>query len=299
MYLCHFGFNSLPFSLTPDTGFYCDLNCGHEALAMLQTCLNEGEGFISLSGEVGLGKTLLCRRLLANLDKNYVAAYIPSPSFTPAELRSALARELGVKMTQNAEVLQHRLVERLSQLHQQNKKVVLIIDEAQTLSDESLEFVRLLTNIETQTHKLLQVVLFAQPELSRRLKQPHLRQLRQRIIFSYQLRALKSEEVAAYIAYRLNRAGYRRGVLFNPAAVRAIARYSGGVPRVINIICHKALIAAYGAGVEQVTLSHVKAAVKDGDTVMGVSSQCVPLRYLMLGVMMALGLLTFVLRQHG
>jgi MSHA biogenesis protein MshM len=265
MYLYHFGFTELPFTLTPNTNFYLGLQPHHEALAVLLTALKTGEGFIKVIGEVGTGKTLLCRKLLNEIPEHFITAYIPNPYLNPDELRRAVASELGVKqaLRMNVQLLTQRIQERLLVLHQQGHSVVLILDEAQALPEESLEALRLFTNLETETRKLLQVVLFAQPELDVRLNNEHFRQLRQRITFSYQLRAMTGLEVHQYINHRMSVAGYKGASLFEQSLSHKIAHASKGIPRLVNVLCHKMLMLAYGQGQYQLTNQHLKAAIKD------------------------------------
>ena len=217
MYLYHFGLRELPFTLTPNTNFYLGLEPHNEALAVLITALKTGEGFIKVVGEVGTGKTLMCRKLLNEIPEHFVTAYIPNPYLKPDELRRAVAVELGVKQAQrmSVQLLTQRIQTRLLELHSQGHSVVLILDEAQALPAESLEALRLFTNLETETRKLLQVVLFAQPELDERLAETAFRQLKQRITFSYKLRAMTATEVEHYIQHRLQVAGYKGINLFD------------------------------------------------------------------------------------
>jgi MSHA biogenesis protein MshM len=265
MYLEHFKFKELPFTITPNVGFFCNLKGHHEALNTLLFSLRSGEGFIKIIGEVGAGKTLLCRKLLDSLDGNYFTAYIPNPDLNPVELRKALARELGIEPTALQD--QHELLSvinnRLLALHAADKQIVLLIDEAQALPPESLETLRLLTNLETETTKLLQVVLFGQPELDERLNQTNFRQLKQRISFSYYLPLMTREDLDSYLFHRLATAGYTYGTLFTDKARKALYRASNGVPRIVNILCHKALLAAYGRGEDKVTHKIIRVAVKD------------------------------------
>ncbi|TAK74638.1 MAG: AAA family ATPase, partial [Gammaproteobacteria bacterium] len=197
MYQDFFQLEALPFSLTPNPSFFCQLKGHQEALNTLQFCIHSDEGFIKIIGEVGSGKTLLCRKLLENLESEYITAYIPNPDLTPLELRKAFAREIGLDPSLSHD--QHELLtviyQHLISLYAAGKKVILLIDEAQALSDDSLETVRLLTNLETQHSKLLQVVLFGQPELDERLNKPHLRQLKQRITFSYRLPLMNRDDL--------------------------------------------------------------------------------------------------------
>jgi len=265
VYLYHFGLKELPFTLTPNTSFYLGLAPHDEALAVLVTALKTGEGFIKVVGEVGTGKTLLCRKLLNEIPEHFVTAYVPNPYLKPDELRRAVAVELGVKQAQrmSAQLLTQRIQQRLLELHQQGHSVVVILDEAQALPEESLEALRLFTNLETETRKLLQVVLFAQPELDERLATKAFRQLKQRITFSYRLRAMTEQEVRSYIQHRLHVAGYKGADLFTDALYKRIAKVSGGIPRLVNIICHKMLMLSYGQGTYQLTKQQLKAAVDD------------------------------------
>ncbi len=249
MYLEHFGLREPPFSLTPDTGYFFRHGAHQAALNTLLIALRSGEGFLKLTGEVGTGKTLLCRLLLKQLGTDCITAYIPNPTLSPAGLRRALAGELGVKCapTASAHVLLAAISEALIAHAQAGRRVVLLIDEAQALSDESLESLRLLSNLETEKRKLLQLVLFGQPELDQRLAEKQLRQLAQRISFSARLEPFDRPATCAYAAHRLVQAGARDG-LFTPRALGLLHKASNGVPRRIHILAHKALIAAYGAG---------------------------------------------------
>ncbi|QUM78277.1 AAA family ATPase [Moritella sp. 24] len=266
MYKSHFGLTEVPFGLTPNTQFYHPLVPHFEALQVLTTALASGEGFIKVTGEVGTGKTLICRKLLNELGDNYVIAYLPNPYLTPSEMRAAIASELGI----DASLDQHQLTEALNHqliaLSAQEKQVVLLIDEAQMLPHETLEALRLISNLETESKKLMQVVLFGQPELDVRLKQDNLRQLRQRITFSYQLRPLLVNETASYVEHRLAVSGYRGAPLFEPRALRVLHQASGGIPRLINILAHKCLMLSYGLNNRNITTKLVKLAIKDTDS---------------------------------
>lgn len=269
MYLYHFGLTELPFTLTPNTNFFLALEPHNEALAVLMTALKTGEGFIKVIGEVGTGKTLLCRKLLNEIPEHFVTAYIPNPYLNPDELRRAVALELGVKQAQrmSAQLLTQRIQNRLMELHSKGHSVVLILDEAQALPAESLEALRLFTNLETETRKLLQVVLFAQPELDLRLAQTEFRQLRQRITFSYQLRAMNGNEVQQYIQHRLQVAGYKGAALFSASICRKITKASNGIPRIVNVLCHKMLMLSYGQGHYQMTKKQLNAAINDTESI--------------------------------
>lgn len=269
MYLEHFGLREPPFRLTPDTAFFFPGSSHQQALTMLQVALAEGEGFLKLTGEVGLGKTLLCRTLLAQLGPEFFTAWIPNPDQSPASMRASLARELGIDLPGNAgqDRALRLITERLLALAAEGRRPVLLVDEAQALPKATLEAIRLLTNIETEQRKLLQVVLLGQPELDRRLAQDDLRQLRQRISFSASLRPFDAEAVAQYIRHRLRIAGHGSGELFDPPALRRLAQASGGVPRLINILAHKSLLAAFGKGLPRAGEAEVERAVADTESV--------------------------------
>lgn len=268
MYQGFFGLREKPFALTPNTAFLVRLAPYQACLNLLRVALGEGEGFIKVSGEVGTGKTLLCRALLNALSEDgerWQVAWLPNPGLSPRDLRQALAHELRIA---DAEYLDdHSLLaalnRRLIELAGQGKRTVLLIDEAQALPPKTLEAVRLLTNLETEHCKLLQVVLFGQPELDKLLERTEFRQLRQRITFSYRLRPLDLADTRRYVEERLIHAGYRGEPLFDGRALRRLVAGSGGIPRLINILAHKALMVAFGAGSRQVRAAHVQRALED------------------------------------
>jgi len=269
MYLQHFQLKELPFTLTPDTDFFFNHGSHQEALNVLLVALKGGEGFIKVTGEVGTGKTLLCRKLLNLVDDRIVSAYIPNPFLNPTALRMALAEELGINFARN--IGQHRLLAlitgRLLELNAEGKQVVLLLDEVQAMPDDSLEALRLLTNLETEKRKLLQVVLFGQPELDVRLSQRKLRQLKQRIVFSYRLCPLDRRALGEYVQYRLHVAGYRGPELFNARLIRQLYRSSRGIPRLVNLLCHKAMMSAFGMGDLRIKHCHLKLAARDTEDV--------------------------------
>jgi MSHA biogenesis protein MshM len=293
MYLSHFGLQEAPFSLTPNTCFYYGLPPHEEALQVLNWALAQGEGFIKVTGEVGTGKTLLCRKLLSELGSEACPvrlAWLPNPHLTPAELRIALALELGLAVRDQSELdLTDRIHRHLISLHQQGSRVVVLIDEAQALPDETLEAIRLFGNLETESSKLLQIVLFGQPELDARLAKPHLRQLRQRIGFSYCLRPLRFDETRAYLEHRLQVSGYRGAPLFASSAMRRLWRASRGIPRLINVLAQKCLMLAYGQGARQIDSRLVRLAIRDTED----ASRLAPWRWwpllLLLGCALAYG----------
>ncbi len=271
MYLEHFGLKEMPFSLTPNTQYFLSTGSHQEAMNLLLVGLDNAAGFIKIVGEVGTGKTILCRNLLNSLDERYITAYIPNPHVTPAGMRIALAEELGVQVSRNAG--QHRVLakinERLIELAQQDKLVVLLIDEAQATPEATIEALRLLTNLETETQKLLQVVLFGQPELDELLNEPSLRQLKQRITFSFHVQPLDYPAMDRYIAHRLAMSGYNGKQMFTRRALKILYRASGGIPRLVNILCHKALMVAFGKGGHIIDHRCVLRAARDTDDAQG------------------------------
>lgn len=268
MYLTHFGLTKMPFGLTPDTEFFVDLEQHHDVLDVLTLALNSGEGFIKISAEVGSGKTLLCRKLMQQAAEHWQLAYIPDPCLTPLELKWALALELGLKYSGNIDSVQltHLLQRQLMSLAAQGKQAIVLIDEAQALPDETLEALRLLTNLETEKRKLLQVVLFGQPELDKRLYSYRFRQLQQRITFSCRLKLLTRSQITAYINHRTRQAGTEQA-LFTSLALTMLYKYSRGIPRLVNILAHKGLLLAFGEGKAKVNMIHVWTAARDTDNV--------------------------------
>ena len=265
MYLNHFGLREFPFGITPDTSFIYSADAHQEALNTLLIGLETGEGFIKITGEVGTGKTLLCRRFLATLGENQLVAYLPNPMLEPRILLLAIAEELGLKL-QGMDYQFHLLKEfnqHLLDMAAQGKRVVICIDEAQSMPLESLEALRLLSNLETEKRKLLQVVMFGQPELDQKLADPAVRQLRQRIVFHYRMPGLKAQEASHYLAHRLRVAGHRDGDVFPPASARRLFRWSSGTPRLVNVLAHKSMLLAYGEGKTRVSRAHVDMAGHD------------------------------------
>jgi MSHA biogenesis protein MshM len=265
MYNKHFGLREAPFSITPDTAFSFASQPFQEALNTLLIAVRNGEGFIKITGEVGTGKTLLCRKFLASLEDKCISAYIPNPYLEPRTLLLALAEELNLHPPKDID--QHQMLKVLTlallDFARINKKVVVCLDEAQAMPIETLEALRLLSNLETEKRKLLQVVLFGQPELNEKLAQESVRQLRQRIVFQFELQALSREEMEYYIAHRLSVAGYSGGTLFSKSALNALYRASGGTPRLVNIVAHKSLLLVFGEGKQQVEARHIELAAKD------------------------------------
>jgi MSHA biogenesis protein MshM len=263
-YLRHFGLRELPFGITPDVSYFFACRSIQEALNTLLIAVGNGEGFIKITGEVGTGKTLLCRKFLSTLSQGWVSAYILNPLIEPRGLMLALGAELGIAgEATEPHRLEKELTQRLLEIAKQGKRVVLCLDEAQAMPLATLEAVRLLTNLETEKRKLMQVVLFGQRELDRKLASDAVRQIRQRITFQHDLTALARDEVADYVAHRLTIAGYSGPALFTNAALKSIHVASRGIPRLINILAHKALLLVYGEGGRQAERRHIKAAAHD------------------------------------
>lgn len=265
MYRQHFGLQEHPFSLTPDTQFFFNNQSHREVLSTMLLALRHSEGFIKIVGEVGTGKTLLSRKLLASLGDNYLTAYIPNPYLTPDELKWFLAEEIGIPYSPDIPSYQllKNINQRLVELAKERRQVVLIVDEAQAMPRETIEALRLLTNLETEKSKLLQVVLIGQPELDDLLDRPDLRQLKQRIVFAEYLQGIPRERLGDYVHYRLRSAGFRGAPIFTRGALALLFRASGGVPRLINVMAHKAMLAAYGQASEKVKRVHMERAIVD------------------------------------
>lgn len=266
MYLQHFGFKEYPFTITPDTGFFMNRAGYQDALNVLLIAIRSGEGFVKVTGEVGVGKTILCRKLLKSLGReNFVSAYIHNPYLQPDSLLFAIADELHVEYGQsdNQHMLLRKLTKALLDYHASGRSVVLCLDEVQAMPLQTLETLRLLTNIETEKRKLLQVVLFGQPELDELLEQPSIRQLKQRITYSYRLLPLNKVALTSYVRHRLSVAGHSGHDLFTSQAYDYLHHVSQGIPRLVNIISHKSLLAAYGRGDHRIRINHIRSAVRD------------------------------------
>lgn len=263
MYEQYYGLSEKPFNLTPDTEFFYQSVTHREALEVLQVALRSGDGFIKVTGEVGTGKTLLCRKLLDALDAEFDTIYIPNPFMNSDALFDAVLQELRVGDDDSSEDTLTRINHRLIANARDGRSTVILLDEAQAMPDESLEAIRLLSNLETGKRKLLQIVLFGQPELDTRLAQDSLRQLRQRIMHSYQLQPLNRESIGSYLQHRIVSAGYHGPNLFDQDAQNRLYKFSQGIPRVINVLCNKALMLSYSNGDFYVNSKHIEAAAAD------------------------------------
>ena len=264
MYNDYFGFREKPFKLVPNPQYLFLSKSHEEALAHLSYAIGQGDGFVEITGEVGTGKTTLCRAFLENLDDTTVAAYIFNPKLGPKQLIKTINDEFGIQYNaEDTKDLIDRLNRFLIQKKTEGKKVLVLIDEAQNLKKTVLEQLRLLSNLETHREKLLQIILVGQPELAEMLDSHELRQIGQRISLRYQITPLSLKETREYIQYRLNIASQKRAPLFDPAAIRHIYAYSRGIPRVINIACDRALLTAFGMNRPKVTGRIAKAALSE------------------------------------
>ena len=264
-FLTHFDLLERPVSLIPNSRLYFPSDSHERVMTPLSYAIERGEGIIKVSGEVGTGKTLMCRMLTAGLVETKAVAYILNPQNDPDWIVSAVCREFGLEPEQSLDPF-HLLNEFLLEQYHQNRSAVLVIDEAQALGLEGLEAVRRLSNLETDTAKLLQIVLFGQPELDRLLRSHALRQLNQRIVFSFIIPPLEEDTMVEYIRFRVIRSSGNLAAaqrLFDDQAMRRIARVSGGVPRLANIIADKSLLAAFSADARRVTRRHVDEAIAD------------------------------------
>ncbi|MCE9639748.1 MAG: AAA family ATPase [Betaproteobacteria bacterium] len=267
MYYTHFGLAQPPFRITPNTEFFYGGGNRGPILEALMYAISQGEGIIKVTGEVGSGKTMLCSMMQARLPANIESVYLANPSVSPEEILHAIALELHLKPPRDAshlEVMQ-MLNNHLMERHAAGKQVVMFVEESQSMPIATLEEIRLLSNLETSQSKLLQIVLFGQPELEENLRQPQIRQLRERITHSFRLSPLKPDEIRDYLNFRLRAAGYRGPDLFSPPIVAAIAKSSDGLTRRINLIADKALLAAFSENTHTIRIKHIKAAVRDSE----------------------------------
>jgi len=266
MYLSHFGLNEPPFRITPHVDFFfAGANRGATLEALLYAITHD-EGIVKVSGEVGSGKTMLCRVLMERLPEHVDTILLSNPSLSREEILHAIADELKLDLgAERQTVLLRALQEHLIALYGQNRRVVVLIDEAHAMPQETLEQIRLLSNLETGRSKLLQIVLFGQPELDLHLGTPHMRQLKERITHSFRLEPMLRSDIEEYIEFRMRAAGYRGPNVFTPAAVRQIVKASEGLTRRINILADKSLLAAFADNTHAITAKHAVRAIRDSE----------------------------------
>lgn len=264
MYLEHFGLREAPFRITPHTEFFFSGAKRGATLDALAYAISHDEGIVKVSGEVGSGKTMLCRMLLEKLSPDFETVFLANPSLTREEILHAIASELKAPLPEGrTHLLLAALQERLVEIYASGRRVVVLIDEAHAMPPETLEEIRLLSNLETSRHKLVKIALFGQPELNLHLSDPSMRQLRERITHNFALEPLRRNDVGAYLMFRLRAAGYRGPDLFTPAARQLISDASEGLTRRINILADKALLAAFSEGGHLIDARQVKAAIAD------------------------------------
>ncbi|MDI1308213.1 MAG: AAA family ATPase [Methylotenera sp.] len=267
MYYPHFGLKEPPFKITPNTDFFFSGGNRGAVLDALVYAITNGEGIIKVVGEVGSGKTMLCRMLQTKLPEKIESIYLANPSVAPEDVLHAIAFELQLKVPKNADRLKvmQLLQAHLLNRHAEDRQVVIFVEEAQGMPLATLEEIRLLSNLETKQDKLLQIVLFGQPELEVNLSKTHIRQLRERITHSFHLEPLGTKEIGEYLISRLRAAGYHGPHLFTEAAIKKLSCSAEGLVRRVNILADKSLLAAYADNVYQVTPKHVKAAIQDSE----------------------------------
>ena len=265
MYLEHFGLREAPFRITPHTEFFFSGASRGATLEALIYAITHDEGIVKVSGEVGSGKTMLCRMLLERLPADIETVFLANPSLSRDEIFQAIGEELRAPMPDNssAHQLLRALQQRLIEIYANGRQVVLMIDEAHAMPAETLEEIRLLSNLESNRHKLLHIVLFGQPELDLHLRQPAMRPLKERITHNFALEPLRSSDIASYLTFRLRAAGYRGPELFTAGAIERISRASEGLTRRINIIADKALLAAFADDRLVIDERQAQAAIRD------------------------------------
>ena len=294
MYTAFYGLGEKPFSLTPNPAFLYLSDSHREALAHLVYGLEQGEGFIVLAGEVGTGKTTLCRSLLERIEADSEIAILFNPSNDDLELLQSISEEFGlVAEGRSRRQLLSALNAFLLDCHGRDRRVVLIVDEAQNLSIETLEQIRLLSNLETTSSKLIQIILMGQPELETKLDSDALRQLRQRVTVRWSLRPFSPKDTAAYIQHRLYVAAGAERQIFTPAALREIHRLTGGIPRLVNVLCDRALLVGYAEGGHRVGTKWVRQAAREvPDAARRVGSSASPTRTWALAACALLGVVS-------
>lgn len=267
MYLEHFGLSEPPFRITPHTDFFFSGGNRGATLDALVYAITHDQGIVKVSGEVGSGKTMLCRVLMERLPENVTFIYLANPSLSREDILYAIADELRLPVPENARatIVLRALQEHLINCYTEGRQVVVLVDEAHAMPVETLEEIRLLSNLETNHNKLLQLVLFGQPELNDVLARPDMRQLKERITHNFMLEPLIHADVASYVEFRMRAAGYKGPSLFSVPAIKLIARASLGLTRRINILADKALLAAFAGGTHEIGLKQAQIALKDSD----------------------------------
>lgn len=266
MYLEHFGLNSPPFKITPVTDFFFPGANRAEILEALIYAITESEGIIKITGEVGSGKTMLCRMLLERLPAQVESIYLANPSLSREEMLYAIADGLGLNLEgQRVNVIMQTLQNLLAQKTAQGRRVVVLVDEAHAMPLDTLEELRLLYNLQVGDQKLLQIVLFGQPELNAKLEQPNMRQVKDRILHHFSMLPLSQSVIESYLLFRMRTAGYRGPNVFSPAAVQMIGKASNGLMRRVNILADKSLLAAFVGNTHNVDVAQVQAAIRDSE----------------------------------
>ena len=275
MYYNHFGLNEPPFKITPNTGFFFGGGNRGPILEALIYAVTQGEGMVKVTGEVGSGKTMLCNMLQARLPPKVETVYLAHPNVPPEEILHAIAFELQIGVAAGASRIEamHALQEYLLRRHAEGHHVVVVVEESQSMPLATLEEIRLLSNLETRNDKLLQIVLFGQPELDENLRLPAIRQLRERIAHSFRLEPLTEAQIHEYLMFRMRTAGYRGPDLFSRTVVKRIARASEGLTRRVNLIADKALLAAFSENTHTLRPKHIDAAVRDSEFSQGARSR--------------------------
>ena len=264
MYLDHFGLREAPFRITPHTEFFFSGANRGATLEALIYAITHDEGIVKVSGEVGSGKTMLCRMLLEKLPDNVETVYLANPSLSRDEILYAIAEELKSPLPEaRSHLLLRTLQDRLLEIYAAGRQVVVMIDEAHAMPPETLEEIRLLSNLESNRHKLLHIVLFGQPELDDHLGETNMRQLKERITHNFALEPLRRSDIGSYLMYRIRAAGYHGPDLFTPGAIQLISKASEGLTRRINILADKALLSAFSENRHQIDRRQIKAAIRD------------------------------------
>ncbi len=266
MYLEHFGLTEPPFKITPVTDFFFSGANRGEILDALIYAITDGEGIVKVSGEVGSGKTMLCRMLLDRLPANIKAIYLANPSMSRDELLYAIADRLDLNLEgQRINVILQTLLNHLEAMYERGERCVVLVDEAHAMPLETLEELRLLYNLQVGKHKLIQIVLFGQPELDEKLDQSNMRQLKDRIVHHFSILPISRQVVDSYLMFRMRAAGYKGPDIFSPAAVVLIGKASQGLMRRVNILADKALLSAFVEDTHQIRTRHVQAAIRDSE----------------------------------